>query len=389
MKVVIAHNRYSSAQPSGENSVVDRDIAQLTDAGVTVLPFLRDSDDIGALSPVGKAALVTSPIRNGSAKRELAELLTRERPDVLHLHNPYPLLSPSIIETAHEHGVPVVHTVHNFRQVCVNGLYFRDGHLCHDCRGRAFPTPAIVHACYRGSRAQSVVMATTLTVSRPLWRSVDRFIALTGDIAAHLRGYGIADEAITVKPNSIPDPGEHDVVGDGAVFVGRLSEEKGVDLLLDAWRRLPEGHAGTLTIVGDGPLAPRVAEFADRRGDVVYRGPLPHDAVTEAIRAAAFLVTTSLCADVLPTVVIEALANARPVLTTNLGGPPHMIGDAGLAVTADAGAVADGLTALRADAPALTEVARARYLAEFAPGIGLERQLAVYEEVSAAARRAR
>src|SRR5262245_30491549 len=153
MKVVIAHNRYSSAQPSGENTIVDAEIGQLTAAGVTVLPFIRSSDEIGTLSLAGKAMLPLSPVWAPGAQRDLAALLDRERPDVFHLHNPYPLLSPWVVRTAHAHGVPVVQTVHNYRQVCASGLYFRDGAICRDCRGRAFALPAIRHACYRGSRA--------------------------------------------------------------------------------------------------------------------------------------------------------------------------------------------------------------------------------------------
>src|SRR5947209_9608271 len=142
MKVVVAHNRYSSAQPAGENTVVDAEIAQLRAAGVEVVPFLRSSDEIGTLPAAQKALLPLSPIVSPVAARQLAALIREHRPDVLHLHNPYPLISPWIVRTAHAHGLPVVQTVHNYRQVCAPGVYFRDGHICTDCRGRTFPLPA-------------------------------------------------------------------------------------------------------------------------------------------------------------------------------------------------------------------------------------------------------
>ena len=207
VKVVVAHNRYREAIPSGENVIVDTEIAQLRAAGVEVLPFQRSSDSIAAMPAAQKALLPISPIYGGPAQRDLSALLDAERPDLVHLHNPYPLISPWIIRTAHKHGVPVVQTVHNYRQVCSSGLYFRDGHDCRDCRGKVIGYPAVRHKCYRGSSAQSALMATTLAVHRPTWRSVDRFIALTDRIAEHLRDYGIPDDRIVIKPNGLPDPG--------------------------------------------------------------------------------------------------------------------------------------------------------------------------------------
>lgn len=385
MKVVVAHNRYSSAQPSGENSMVDNEIAQLSAVGVTVVPFLRSSDEIANLSKSQKAKLAISPIYAADTQKQLAELLAAEKPDVLHLHNPYPFLSPAVVRTAQRHGVPVVQTVHNYRHVCVNGLYFRDGHLCHDCRGKALPTPGVLHACYRGSRAQSAVMATALVANRSTWRRVDRYIALTGAIAEHLRGYGITDDAISVKPNSIPDPGEHDVDGEGFAFVGRLSQEKGIALLLAAWRRHPDGSLGTLRVIGDGPQRDLVVAAAAERGDVEYLGGVPHEEVTACIRASGVVITSSLCDDVHPTVVIEALANARPVLTTDLGGPPHMIGEAGVVSAPDEAAFAEGLATIAGRARSLREVARARYLGHFSPEVVINRQLDIYRQVAAAA----
>ncbi|PZG01371.1 glycosyltransferase family 4 protein, partial [Micromonospora deserti] len=328
MRIVVAHNRYREAQPSGENTIVDAEIAQLTAAGVEVLPFIRSSDEIPTMPKTAKALLPVSPIYAPRAQQELSRLITEHRPDVLHLHNPYPLLSPWVVRTAHRHGVPVVQTVHNYRQVCSSGLYFRDGMICQDCRGRALGVPAIVHRCYRGSRAQSALMATTLAVHRPTWRSVDRFIALTSAVAEHLRDYGIPAERIVVKPNAIPDPGRPAPLGTGFLFLGRLSPEKGLDLLLDAWRRHPDGALGPLRIAGDGELRPLVEAAAAERADVTFLGPLDRAGVRAALSASAVVLATSTWHDVLPTVIIEALAAGRPVLGTALGGIPYLVGAA-------------------------------------------------------------
>src|SRR3954468_22710669 len=361
MKVVVAHNRYASASPSGENVIVDAEIAQLNAAGVTAIPFLRSSDEIAGLSKPAKALLPLSPVYNGPSQRALASLIDTEKPDLIHLHNPYPLLSPWVIRTAHKAGVPVIQTVHNYRQVCSSGLYFRDGQVCHDCRGRAFGLPAIQHACYRGSKAQSAVMATTLAVHRGTWRSVDRYIALTGAIAAHLGDYGIPADRIAVKPNALPDPGAAGGPGSGFLVASRLSPEKGLGLLLDAWNRSGDGELGTLRIAGDGPLRARAEEAAATRTDVTYLGPLDRAGMMAEIARAACVIMPSTWHDPLPTVVLEALAVGRPVLGTTMGGIPYLVGEAGWTVEPNVDAMSAGLKAAHAGAGPLATVARRRY----------------------------
>jgi glycosyltransferase involved in cell wall biosynthesis len=381
MKVVVAHNQYASAHPSGENVIVDAEISQLRGAGVEVLPFLRSSDEIGEYSTKQKVLLAVSPIRNGQSQRALGELIDREKPDLLHLHNPYPLLSPWVVRTAHKHGLPVIQTVHNYRQVCAPGLYFRDGHICTECRGKMFPTPAITHSCYRDSKAQSAIMATTLAVHRGTWRSVDRYIALTDRIAEHLRDYGIADEHISVRPNGIPDPGPPAAPGEGFLYAARLSPEKGLALLLDAWRRHPDGALGPLRIAGDGPLRGLAESAAADRADVTYLGALDNFGVRAELARSATVIAASTWHDVLPTIILEALSGGRPVLATDLGGMPYLVGAAGWIVPPTVDGMADGLARAATEAKGLADVARTRYEEHFAPGRLTQRLIQIYDEV--------
>jgi glycosyltransferase involved in cell wall biosynthesis len=391
VKVVVAHNRYREAIPSGENVIVDTEIVQLRAAGVEVLPFQRSSDSIGDLPAAEKALLPISPIYGRSAQRDLAALLERERPDVLHLHNPYPLLSPWVIRTAHAHGVPVVQTVHNYRQVCSSGLYFRDGHNCTDCRGKLLGWPAVRHKCYRGSAAQSALMATTLAVHRPTWHSVDRFIALTDRIAAHLRDYGIPDERITIKPNSLPDPGDPLPLGEGFLYAARLSPEKGLALLLDAWQRHPDGALGPLRIAGDGDLRPLAEKVAAERSDVTYLGALDRTEMDRERTAAAVVIAAPTWNDVLPTVILEALAAGRPVLGTAVGGIPYLLGVdespaaeiAGWLAQPEAAALAAALPIARAEAVVRGPLARARYRQFFHPDVLTARLIDIYTGLTA------
>jgi glycosyltransferase involved in cell wall biosynthesis len=386
MKVVVAHNRYREAIPSGENVIVDTEIGQLREAGVSVVPFQRSSDSIADMGGAQKALLPIYPIYGVSAQRDLAAVLKAEKPDVLHLHNPYPLLSPWVIRTAHAHGVPVVQTVHNYRQVCSSGLYFRDGHNCRDCRGKLVGWPAVKNRCYRGSAAQSAIMATTLAVHRPTWRSVDRYIALTDKIAAHLTDYGIPPEHIVIKPNGLPDPGAPVPLGEGFLYGARLSPEKGLGLLLDAWQRHPDGSLGVLRIAGDGELRPLAERAAATRSDVLYLGPLDRAGMTAARDASAVVVATPTWEDVLPTVILEAMSTGRAVLGTAVGGIPYMVGEgpeaAGWLAEPDPAALAAVLPAALAGAPAAARAARERYLRHFHPDVLTKRLIEIYAEMA-------
>ena len=368
MKVVVAHNRYASGTPSGENAVVDADIADLRAAGVEVLPFLRSSDSITSLSP----SLAVSPL--WSSQRALAALLRATRPDVVHLHNPYPLLSPFVIRTAHAHGVPVVQTVHNYRHSCVSGVYFRSGSPCTLCSSSRLPWPAVVHGCYRGSRPASLVMASALAAHRSTFGQVDLFLAPSPVVADHLVSYGVPAARIVVKPNAVPDPGPPAPLGDGFLFAGRPAPEKGLDLLLAAFAL--SGSPAPLRIAG----APSVASG---QSSVEYLGVLPPSAVRDAIRSCAVVVVPSLWPEVLPTIALEALAAGRPVLGTSVGGIPFAIGEAGWTVPPTVDALASALPRALAEAPSLTSAARQRFLTHYHPRVVTSQLLAAYATLPA------
>jgi glycosyltransferase involved in cell wall biosynthesis len=388
VRVLVVHNDYVSANPSGERRVVNDDRDNLRAAGVEVVTYLRSSDEIASLSTPRKAELLIRPAYSREDAGRLAEVLRRERIDLMHLHNPYPLISPNAIRVARAAGVPVVQTVHNYRMTCVNGSFFRNGQVCTECVGLRVPLPAAKHGCYRGSRVQSVVMTGTLAVHRPTWQLVDRFLPVTPFMATHLREAGIPAERITPKPNTVPDPGPPTAAGTGLLFAGRLVEEKGVRLLLSAWERGGGGALGRLVIVGDGPLRPEVERAARSVPGISYLGPVPSEKVDELMRAAAVIAVPSLWYEGFPMTVLEGYARARPVVATAIGSVGTVVDDEVGWPSGPTPAELDAV--LRAidpvEAARRGAAARARYEAEFSPKVVTEKLIGIYTDVIEAAR---
>jgi glycosyltransferase involved in cell wall biosynthesis len=386
VRVLLVHNRYRSDVPSGENLVVDNEAAALRAAGVEVISYLRSSDEIAAMHVARKAALPVRPIYSGEDARAVARLIQDHRPAVVHLHNPNPLISMAVVRTATRRGVPVVQTVHNHRHTCVKGTYLRDGRDCRDCLGKFLPWPAVAHGCYRGSRLQSVPAIAAQVAHRGTRDLISKFIALSPEIEQALREAGVPRERIVVKPNSLPDPGSPSPVGAGFVFIGRLSDEKGPLLLLEAWERHADGALGPLTMIGEGPLRTRVSEVAARRSDLTVTGLLDAPGVDAALRGAAVLIVPSTWTEAFPMVILEALARGRPVLASRLGGLPAIVTeDLGWTVPPDPLSFAEILSEI-AQSPRQViskgENARARYERDYHPEVVVRQLISIYGSVT-------
>jgi glycosyltransferase involved in cell wall biosynthesis len=322
MRVLLAHNAYQ--QRGGEDFAVEREIELLRERRHQISTVFVSNDDISNMS---RARLAADTLWSSSSKRSLKERLQSERPDVVHFHNILPLISPAAYYAAHSEGVPVVQTLHNYRLLCPNALFFRDGGACEDCLGKPVPWPGVVHACYRESSAASGVVAGMLTVHRFLktWtEKVDVYIALTEFARRKFIEGGIPAEKVAVKPNFVnPDPGPGEGKGGYALYVGRLSEEKGVGTMLRAWELL--GDRIPLKVVGDGSLAERVSGAVERLSGVEWMGQIPGEQVTELMKDAAFLVFPSTWYEVFPLVIVEAFATGLPVIASDIGNMSSLI----------------------------------------------------------------
>lgn len=388
MHVLVVHNRYSSAQPSGENRVVDEEVGLLREAGHRVEVFERRSDDIAARSLLRKAAVPLLVPWNPAARAELAGRLRTERPDVVHVHNVFPLLSPAVLAACADAGVPTVATLHNYTQVCPPGTLQRDGRLCTECVGSETPLPAVRHGCYRNSRLATVPLAVSLSVNRRRWWSgVDRFFCISAAQRDVLVRSGMPPERLAVKHNFVPDPGACRAgVGEQLLFLGRLAESKGVPLLMAAWDEIAaSGGVGVpLVIAGAGPLERDVTAWAAGRDDVRYVGLLDPAECRQAVARSVAVVAPSMALETFGLVVAEAMAAGVPTVAARHGAFVELVEDGVTGLLhqpGEAASLASCLRRITADPAGNREMGRAarrRYEQGFSPAVGLERLVEGY-----------
>ncbi|MGI5446882.1 glycosyltransferase [Streptomyces sp. CA-243310] len=387
MHVLVVHNRYASAQPSGENKVVDQEVGLLREAGHRVEVFERRSDDIAARSLVSKAALPFLVPWNPAVRTELAARLRDERPDVVHVHNVFPLLSPAVLAACADAGVPAVATLHNYTQVCPPGTLQRDGRPCTECVGTA-PLPAVRHGCYRGSRLATVPLAVSLSVNRRRWWSgVERFFCISGAQRDVLVRAGMPADRLAVKHNFVPEPGTvRTGGGEHLLYLGRLAEAKGVRLLMAAWDEIAAGGGVgvPLVVAGTGPLEREVTAWAAGRDDVRYVGLYDEAQCRQAIARSVAVVAPSTWLEAFGLVVVEAMAAGVPAVAAGHGAFVELVEDGVSGLLHRPGEPASLAACMRrvtAEPDRNREMGRAarrRYEQGFSPTVGLERLVEGY-----------
>jgi glycosyltransferase involved in cell wall biosynthesis len=396
-KVALVHNAYSSDSPSGEDVVAEEECRLLEAHGLEVCRYSRSNDElkVAAYGDLALTALQTPWSVN--TYHDMKRFLDRHRPDLVHVHNTFPLISNSVVDACHHAGVPCVATVHNYRFGCANGLLLRDGRPCETCLSTGSVLPGLRHRCYRNSLPATLVVATSIALSRArkvLARRVSAIIALTEFQKSLLVKSGVPADKVVVKPNFVQAPR---VVTDwrdrdlGFLFVGRLSHEKGLRLLMEVWKRLG-GAAGKLTVIGDGPLR---AELQRESPDGVnFLGKLPRTEVLELIGRARALLFPSIWFETFGLTIVEAFSNGVPVIASRIGGVPEIVDDGvvgELVSPGDVGAWHDSILAWSRNPDGLESMgtkARERHRLMYGPEKNFDSLMSVYRRAVLAPRNA-
>ncbi|MCZ7546551.1 MAG: glycosyltransferase family 4 protein [Anaerolineae bacterium] len=391
MRILMCHNLYRFR--GGEESAKDLLTALLRAHGHEVVEYPADSREIEAYGPVAKLGLGLRILYSRQSARAIRRLVAEARPDVAHVHNVFPLLSPSVYVALHDLGVPVVQTINNFRLLCPNGLFFIDGAVCTRCSGGNY-AHAVAHRCLHGSLPMSAAYAASLALHWRLGTFPDKmgFLLPTNHFTAQMLARRMRDPSrLIVMPYPIgslkamaPRTDFEPVV----VYMGRLSVEKGVSTLVEAMARTPEL---TLRVIGEGPARAALEAQAAALGlrNVAFLGFVPGAARFDHVRAATCLVQPSVCHEQYPMAVAEAMALGVPVVASRMGGMPELVleGETGLLFEAGrADELAAHLKRLAAD-PALVRrvgaAARAAIARDHDPEAYYARLMDVYRRARA------
>ena len=328
MVILFVHNYYQ--QPGGEDAGVHQERDLLAAAGHRIVEYTRHSGEIALNGLGGRIGLGATALWSTRTYRELRSLLTRERPDVAHFHNTVPLISPSAYYACAEARIPVVQTLHNYRLLCPAGNLLRQGHVCEECMEHTL-IRSLWHRCYKDSVSASAAVALMIASQRALgtWKNkVDCYIARTEFARRKFIEGGLPAEKIVVKPCFVhPDPGRRTGSGETALFVGRLSPEKGLRTLISAWEYL--GGRLPLRIAGDGPLRAELEAEIERRRVVGVQmlGRLCGPDTLAEMKRARFVVFPSEWYEGLPLTIAEAFACGVPVIASRIGSMIELVED--------------------------------------------------------------
>lgn len=387
MRVILIHNHYQIL--GGEDQVFAAECALLESHGHLVQRYTVHNDELKMLS---KMTLARKTLWNQARYQELRRLFQRYQPNVVHVHNTMPLISPAIYHAAKSEKIPICQTLHNYRLICPNALFFQHDRVCEDCIGQPLAWPGVRHACYRRSRSATTIIALMNAFHRLLgtWENkIDIYIALSEFSKQKFIQAGFPQQKIMIKPNFVnrkPFYFESDLANkrNGALFVGRLSQEKGIATLLKAWKIIISNLP--LTIVGDGPLKHVVQSAASCTHNICWLGQQTIKEVYTLMAKAETLVFPSRCYETFGRVAIEAFAHGTPVIASRIGAIAEIVTHHRTGLLFEPGNAIDLAEKVRwanehpAEMNRMGRNARAEYEAKYTPEKNYHMLMAIYEQ---------
>jgi glycosyltransferase involved in cell wall biosynthesis len=327
VKILFVHNRYLQSS-GGEDVVVDAEAKLLISKGHTVEIAFFDNAHIGN-STLAKIKAGANSIYSKKSKDRLKKTIADFGPDIVHVHNVYFEASPAVFDAAYECKVPVVFTSHNYRLLCVNAMLLRNGRVCEDCTNLYFPWKGVIRKCYHDSVVDSALVGliTTAHKAKGTWsKKIDRIITPSAFMRQKLLqgALSLNPDKVAVKHNFIEDPGTGPSTNrqNAYVFIGRLSEEKGLDFLLKSFSRMPDKY---IQIAGDGPDREKLFKEYGHLPNVSFIGRQSKEQVFQLLKTCRAMLFSSIIYEGMPLTIIEAFATGTPVIASNLGAMQEMI----------------------------------------------------------------
>jgi len=322
MRILLVHNQYKHR--GGEDTVLESELKLLQQYGETVDTLIFDNNQIE--SPLEKIKYGFYSFYNPESSRLLENKIKEFCPDVIHVHNFFPIASPALFYAANKQRIPIVMTLHNYRLICPNAMFFRDDQVCETCISKSFALDGVLHGCYRNSRVQTLFLASMTWFHRAVgtwYDRVDKYILLTQFAKNKFldSSLKLLDSKLAVKSNFVKDRGFDLDKDDYCLFVGRLSKEKGIDILLEAFKNSEK----KLLIIGTGPLSQKVKEYSEKHPNIEYAGFQSIDFIITKLKKAKALIFTSIWYEGMPMTILESLSVGTPVICGDLGGPAEMI----------------------------------------------------------------
>lgn len=322
MHIAQLHNKYKNI--GGEDVVVAREKELLEEQGHTISQYIVSNEGINTLSRKLKTA-ISLPYSYHQKKKVIA-FLKKQKPDIVHVHNFLPILSPAIFYACKELDIPVVLTLHNYRLLCSNGLLYRDGNVCEECLSKRWGMSAIKNGCYQESSLASIfpVISNGLHSKKNTWtRLIDKVIFLSSFSKqifdrSHIQFH---PSQTVIKPNFVDDRGYSYEKEDYFLFVGRLSEEKGVLEILDACIKTNS----SLKIVGEGPLEDQIKLTIEGYKNIEFLGFQNTKQLSQEYLKAKALINGSKMYETFGLTIIEAFSFGTPVITPSFGNAGKLI----------------------------------------------------------------